>query len=398
MKIAIISDWHLGYKWKTEFEMDSFAHLEQAFKQIKENNVDLIICCGDLFDVREPSLDEIYEAIKLLNKVDIENKINLKNENKLLKIPLLTIIGNHENRGKDHKSPVHLLEEMGFLKLLHCSNICLEENNVCVYGMSGVPEKYAKDILEKWSPSPKEENYNILLLHQTIKEYVPIDDEMVGTISLSNIPKGFDLVANGHLHWSDKKQLNEKTTFILPGSTITTQQKKIESNQDKGFFIINTKTKEIAFEKIENTRPSFYEPISFTETNIADVEEKVKKTIEEILTKDLEKKPLIRIMLKGTLKDGETIKELNLLGLEKKYPEIYLSFNNKLQEKTIKDNIQKLRELKSQNKDISEMSKEIFLETISQIKKDDFDYERLFDILKNNDLKKAKELIYEKID
>jgi hypothetical protein len=44
------------------------------------------------------------------------------------------------------------------------------------------------------------------------------------------------------------------------------------------------------------------------------------------------------------------------------------------------------------------MSKEIFLETISQIKKDDFDYERLYTILKNNDLKKAKELVYEEID
>jgi DNA repair exonuclease SbcCD nuclease subunit len=378
--------------------MDSYLHLEQAFKQIKENNIDLIICCGDLFDVKEPSLDEIYEAIRLLNKVEIDNNINLKIEDKKLKIPLITIIGNHENRGKDHKSPVHLLEEMGFLKLLHCSNICLEEEKVYVQGMSGVPEKYAKDVFEKWNPAPKENYYNILLLHQTIKEYVPIDDEMTATISLSNLPKDFDLVANGHLHWSDKKQLNEKTTFILPGSTITTQQKKIESDQKKGFFIVDTITKEITFENIKNTRPSFYEEISLSETNIEDIEKKIKQTIENVLTKDISKKPLIRIKIKGTLTDGETIKELNLLSLEKKYPDVYLSFNNKLQEKTIKDNIQKLRELKSQNKDISEMSKEIFLETISQIKKDDFDYERLYTILKNNDLKKAKELVYEEID
>ncbi len=393
MRIVIISDWHLGYKWKTEFEMDSFLQLEQAFKQMQEKDVDLVVCCGDLFDVREPTLDEIYEAMRLLNKVNLENKIDLEYEQKKLKIPLLTIIGNHENRGKDHKSPVHLLEEMGFLRLLHCENVCFEDQKVCVHGMSGVPEKYAKDVLEKWNPVARDGYYNIVLLHQTIKEYVPIDDEMVATISLANLPINFDVIANGHLHWSTKEKINEKTTFLLPGSTIMTQMKKIESDKEKGFFIIDTKTKEIIFETIKNTRPGFYKTLEFKEARIEEIERKIKEEIEEVLKKDLNKKPLIRFILKGTLKEKEVVKELNLNDLEKTYDDVYLSFNNKIQEKNIKENIQKLRELKSQNKDVSEISKEIFLDVISKIKQDDFDYERLYEILKNNDLKKAKEFV-----
>jgi len=398
MKIIIFSDWHLGYKWKTEYEMDSYLHLDQAFKQIQEKDVDLVICCGDLFDVKDPSLDEIYEAIKLLNKVEIKNKINLKQKERILKIPMITIIGNHETKGKDHKCPAQLLEEMGFLKLLHCDHVSFDLEKISIFGMSGIPDKYAKDVLEKWKPTPKEEHYNMLLLHQTIKEYVPVEDDMIATISLANLPKGFDVIANGHLHWSTKEKINEKTTFLLPGSTIATQLKKIETEQKKGFFIIDTKTKEITFETIKNTRPFFNENISFKETTIKKVEEKIKETIENILAKDLPKKPLIRIILKGTLEDKETIKELDLNLIEKNYPGTYLSFGNKLQEKTIKENIQKLRELKSQNKDVSEISKELFLDLISKVKKDDFDYERLFDILRNKDLKKAKELVYEKIE
>ena len=173
MKIAIISDWHLGLNWKTNLEMDSFMQLSEAFKQIKEENIDLILCAGDLFDKTLPNHEVYYEAIKLLNNVNIENKIDLKNtNNQKLKIPMIAIIGNHEFRGKDFKSTVELLEVMGFLKVLHANSIKIKHNheNINIFGLAGVPDSFAKEILNKWNPTPIENKSNILIKHKTLKE------------------------------------------------------------------------------------------------------------------------------------------------------------------------------------------------------------------------------------
>ena len=153
MKIAITSDWHLGYLWgDPKLEMDSFTHLSETFSIIKEEKVDLVLVSGDLFDKQTPVPEVFYEAINLFNKVIIENKLNLKTDEQILKIPMIGIPGNHEYRGKGYKSTIELLEIMGFIKYLHGDSITI--NNVSVFGLSGIPDKYALDVLKKWNPTP----------------------------------------------------------------------------------------------------------------------------------------------------------------------------------------------------------------------------------------------------
>ncbi|MDD4049785.1 MAG: DNA repair exonuclease [Candidatus ainarchaeum sp.] len=398
MKIAIFSDWHLGLNFGTDLEMDSFVQLSEAFMQIKEENIDFIITCGDLFDKTIPTHEVYYEAISVLNNVDIENKINLKSrQERKLKIPMIGIIGNHEFRGKDFKSTVELLEVMNFLRVVHADSVTIEkeEEKVNVFGLSGVPDRFAKDILDKWNPTPKE-GYNILLLHQSFKEYLPFESEEM--LSLSNLPKGFDIIANGHLHWKVIEPLDEKTRFIMSGSTVSTQNKKIESDTEKGFFILDTKTNQLDFHAIKNTRKVFYKDLDLKLTTPEKTIEIITLEIEKLIEKKEDKKPLLRIRLKGELLKGYFLKSINLKEIEDKYKDyFYISFSNKIQEQKLKESVEKLKSIEQNKGNLFEISKSIFFEQISQTNiSKDFDYQRFFDILYNGDLSKAKEFILDK--
>lgn len=395
MKIAIFSDWHLGLNFQDEIGNDSFNNLLQAFTQIKERDVDVIISCGDLFDKKDLDHEIYYKAIELLNKVDIENNIGLKSrDGKLLKIPMISITGNHEFKGKDYKSTGDVLEVGGYLKNLHAERVTIEKEDekITVFGISGLDDRFFVDVLKKWNPKPIEGHYNILLIHQSIAEYLPIKEE--GVPSLSNLPSGFDIIVNGHLHWNIVEKINEKTRFLMPGSTVSTQNKKIESDKEKGFFILNTKTNDLFFESIKDTRKIYYLDLKINQKNPIDIKEEIIERIEK-LEKNKEKKPLLRIVLKGELLKGYFLKDIDLKEIQEKYKDdFYISFSNKLLEEKLKESIEKLKSIETEKGDVFERSRQIFFEQIKQTNiSKDFDYERLFNILYNNDVEKAKEVI-----
>ncbi len=401
MKIAVISDWHLGVDWGSELEKDSFSNLRQAFIQIQDKNIDLILVPGDLFDQNTPNQEILYDAINLLADINVENKIDLKNHsNRKLKLPMISIIGNHEYKGKDQKSTVHLLEAIGFTTFLHKSNITITKDSekINVFGLSGIPDKYALDVLKDWDPKPVPNEYNILMIHQSIKEYLPFEDDMISTISLSHLPKDFNLIINGHLHWSSVEKLDSEAIFILPGSTVTTQLKKLETEKEKGFFIIDTVNNAVDFEKIDGVRKTYYIDLKFNKEKSEEVLKKIKEEINKKLleTKPEDKKPLIRVRIKGDLDIGQYNKDLNISNLKKEFEnKTILSITNNLEEKSLKESIDKLKEIQSkENVNINDTSVEIFFEQIEQLPiSKDFDYKRIYDLLKNNNIEKVKEIL-----
>lgn len=393
MKIAFVSDWHLGLNWGSELEMDSFAQLSQAFEQIKKQDVDLIITTGDLFDKDKPNNEVYFEAIELLNKVDIPNKLGIKSKDgKLLKIPMITITGNHEYRGKDYKSAVQLLEAIGYLKNLHFEQITI--GKVSIFGMPYVPDNFATQIFKKWNPQPVPGNYNILLTHQSYVEFFPFDtDEM---LSLSNLPSNFDLIVNGHLHWNVVKELDQGGLFIMPGSTVSTQNKKLEADKPKGYFLLDTDTKDLKFFEIENTRPVVYIDLKFKKGNVPEIKKEIEEKITEVTSKEYNKKALVRIRLKGDLDKGYFAKDININDFEKRFENLYLSFSNKLEETSLKESIDKLKELNQDKSNLKEISEKIFFEQLAQTNfSNKLDAKRLFELLYNKDVDKAKKYILE---
>lgn len=391
MRLAIISDWHLGVDFDSELGKDSFTNLFLAFKQLEEQNIDLLLVPGDLFDVSKPEPEVLFEAINLLKEINLKNKYSEINA----RLPILAIIGNHEYRSKDYITTVELLESLGFLKLLKADCLKFEKEKIAIFGMTALPEKMALSYLkERFNPQPIEGYYNILMMHQSIVEYLPFEDEMVATISLSDLPTGFDLIINGHLHWSSIIDLPQGPKFLLPGSTVTTQIKKKETEKPKGYFILDTDKKEINFCEIKDIRKIHYIDLKFTKKNVSDIVSLIKTELEK-LEKNPEKKALVRIRLKGELEDGESLKNLNIESLKKEYSEFfYISLKNEISEKRLKESIEQLKKLQSENKNVQELAKNIFSEQIEQTKiSKDFDYRRLYELLENGDIEKAKEAI-----
>lgn len=399
MRIAIISDWHLGYDSEGELKEDSFTNLFCAFKQIEKQEVDLILAPGDLFDVSIPSQEIVFKAINLLNEIDIFNTLEIKNAfGKTLKLPMLAIVGNHEYRGKDYVSTVELLESIGFLKNLKADSYIFENEKIAVFGMSGIPEKYALSYLkEKFNPIPKLGYFNVLMIHQSIKEYLPFEDEMVASISLGDLPSGFDLIINGHLHWSSIVDLPQGQRFILPGSTVTTQVKKKETEKPKGYFILDTikpKEEQLEFFEIKDIRQTHYLDLKFQKNSLDEIKNKIISEI-DALEKNPEKKAIVRIRLKGNLEDGQFLKDLNLNDIKKKYSDFfYISIKNEIEEKKLRESLEQLKKLQTENKNTKDLAKDIFFEQIEQTKiSKDFDYKRIYELLEEHQVNKAKEVL-----
>ncbi len=249
MKIAVISDTHLGY---TRFYEDSFKQAEKAFAVAQEIS-DVIIFAGDMFDSKIPSLDTMERAVRILREI---------------KVPIYGISGNHERRM--HSTDVlKVFESARMFKKIGRTGSIIEKNGerIFVVGMNSLPEDLAEKGLEKLMKElvlPKG-THSILVLHQTLG--------IGGTLlpeKLDGLP--FELIVNGHMH-----EHSIRGKILQPGSTVITQLKK-EETKPKGFCIYNTKTKEIEFREIDS-RKFIMETLEFENAGIQELKERTQKRI-----------------------------------------------------------------------------------------------------------------------
>ncbi|MCD6403389.1 MAG: metallophosphoesterase family protein [Candidatus Aenigmarchaeota archaeon] len=403
MIISILSDFHFGYGWKTELREDSFDSAKEAIE--KSLDSDLIILAGDIFDNPLPRTDVWYKSIQILSLPLIEGKSNVKfvksiggkNLKKISSrlfqgIPVVAIHGTHERRAKGFKNPIEALEEAGLLIHLHTNGIMVEKDDtrLAIQGMSGVPERYAKDVLMKWNPKPVDGCFNILLFHQSISPYVysKLDPP---SLSLDDLPKGFDLIVDGHIHTRQLKKLNDGY-FLIPGSTIITQLKKEESETPKGFYKIvveGEKLKHITFVELENVRKFYYREIEVKKTDV--VRDKVKEEVEKILSKEHKKPPIVRIFLKG---DYEIL-EKEMRELERMYEgKALLKILKHVEDKEIRSKMETIQKLKDRKMSVEEIGLSILKENLKDLKFENIlDPHYLFNLLSEEDVEKVVEIL-----
>lgn len=390
MKISILSDFHFGFAYNSELENDSFENAEEAVQ--KALNSDLILLAGDIFDSRLPRTGVWAKAIKVLVKpLLIENTgVKLIQSSKQLKeiskrtlnhLPVVSLHGTHERRSKDETNAVETLENAGLLIHLHCHSVVFEKDGVkvAVHGMSGVPERFAKDVLYQWGPKPIEGCFNILMLHQSIEPFIysPLDPP---SLNLSNLPKGFDLIVDGHLHLSGQEKVND-TVILFPGSTITTQLEKNESGAEKGFYQIELGDEpKINFIPLANGRKFFYEEIKIEPGSLRD---QVESKINEILDKNFAKKPIIKLKIFGN--EAEVLGQ-DLRDIERKYSgQAIISFSKELNTPEVAKKIEFLRNLREQNLSVEDIGNQILKKSLEELKFDSaFDYEQAFNLLSEN--------------
>ena len=366
MLIGIFSDSHCGYKYGEERWKDSFIALNEAID--KTLDCDIIIIAGDLFDSRVPKPEVFAKVAKILSKtqtvpsrtkfLEIINKERVEMSPLALRgIPIVAIHGTHEKRSKHLINPIQALEHAGLLIHLHCATAVfeIEERKVAIHAMSGVPDRYAKDVFKQWNPKLIPNALNILMIHQSIEPYIysPLEPP---SMKIDELPKGFDLYVLGHMHWREIRMFNGNQLLVC-GSMVPTTIHKIESEQEKCIYKYDGKN--INSISLENQRKIFWKEFEF--------DPNIKESIETFITtiSPFKPKPIINIKVKGLIKRDQLIPVFSKIE-EKFSDKAIININKNLEFEGFKEQIEMLKSLKEQRLPPEEHGLKILQENLKQ--------------------------------
>jgi DNA repair exonuclease SbcCD nuclease subunit len=385
LKVAVISDLHLGTKWGTEREQDSFDQAREAFERALELGAQLILVPGDIFELRIPRQEMWARAMRVLSLplareggkfklADILDK-NLEDISPvaLRGVPVVALHGNHERRSAGLVNPVQALEAAGLLMHLHHNTLVLETpaGKVAIHGMSNVPERYARDVFNTWNPKPVEGATNILMLHQSLGQYVYSDEEHP-TLDVADLPPGFDLYICGHVHYHEESEIHGRP-LLFPGSTVRTQLIPIEAERAKGFYMLDM-GEELSYEFVElrSIRDFFYEERIFDGASIGELKNWIRSRVQELLEeprRNSDKAPLIRFRLRGSLSKDASRSEFDTETLEEEFQEkaIVKISKRELVSPGLEEKVRLLRELRERRMSVEDMAMELLDSNLEEV-------------------------------
>lgn len=253
MKLLHTSDWHLGMSAGTKsLEEDQRFFLQQLYKIIDEEQIDAVLCAGDIYDSSVSNAD----AIAVYN--DATTEICAKR-----KIPFLVIAGNHDGAAR-LASCRELLKEAGLFvtgRLVRdIPPVTIGNADIYLVPFFNKEEvialfpEYKKDITSQEKAMQVVCNHirenmdrtkkNILMTHALIVNAELSESDRSARVGLAtavskDVFDGFDYVALGHIH---KPQIiNEHIRYS--GSPVKYSFGN-EEKQEKQVIILDTDTME----------------------------------------------------------------------------------------------------------------------------------------------------------
>ncbi len=404
-----MSDFHFGYN------DDALPQAADALNKALPL-ADAIIVAGDVFDSRIPKQETVNDGLKLFNsfsrKLAAQNRVQVKTideggaQKETGLPPLVAIYGTHERRTKGLVNAIQLLESGGVVANCHAKTIIIEKKRgdyappeqVAVQGMGGIPEEYAKTALEYLSLKPVQGAFNVFVFHQTLQEIIPQAGEL--SLKASDLPAGFDLYVDGHIHWTSDT-VEEGKRIMLPGSTVVTQMRKREM-EPKGFYLFDTLARSAEFIKI-NTRPFEFEEIEFKNATLSEITRAASEAAARACAKHQGQLPLVKVKLKGTLAPGLQNSNIDLSPILREYEgKMLLSIDKELESSELKEKVERLRRIREEKKSVRELGLEILRKKLEGNAKGNPDAaliagreEELFDMLSEDDVEGALKKITE---
>ncbi len=389
MKIAIVSDMHIGYE---RFSEDAIAQAREAL-ETASSMADAIIMPGDIFDKRAPKPEVIAQAINLFREISQKqwkakvSEFRGRGARNFTSIPVIGISGTHERTAFGKENPLSLLGLAGIIVDTSEATTIIEKDGekVAVFGLGGISEERVKDALAELDPKPIPGMFNVFMFHQSTYELLPFSDEFIHN---EDLPKGFDLYVNGHIHSRVEMSVHGKP-FLIPGSTVLTQLKEGEQ-EGKGFIIYDTIRLSYEFIRIKSRKMVFKE-LRFDGAKPSDIKDMCESAISAEIAawKD---HPIIKLRLEGTMAAGFASADMSLHSLALKFGDsaIIDIDGSRLKNPDMETEIEALRD----NRIGSAPVKELGLQLLgSRLKEYGFpesiDYSALFSIL-SGDQKKEK--------
>lgn len=212
MKIIHTADWHLGKILNGKQLLEDQAYILDMFvEKMKEEEPDIIVIAGDLYDTTYPSKDAIMLLEQVIGKLNLE-----------LRIPIIMISGNHDGKERLNYGASWFEHNQLFIRTDFTSiNSPIEINGVNFYTLpyatvSEMKHYFEDDTIETHqqgitrcietiAPEIDEDAVNILISHLTVQGGKTSDSERPLTIgTVESVQKGvfdiFDYVMLGHLH------------------------------------------------------------------------------------------------------------------------------------------------------------------------------------------------------
>jgi exonuclease SbcD len=303
-KFAHISDIHLGANVDpalTSLEIQAF---DKTIDACINEKVDFILICGDIFHVSIPDLQIADHAVQKLKQLNDQN------------IPIYTIFGSHDFT-PNGKSIIDLLQTADLIKNIAKGQFKEEKITlnfttdsktgaklVGIFGRKGGLDKEYYQILDKESLE-KEDGFKIFAFHACLDEFKPEYMLSAESIPISNLPKGFNYYAGGHVHERIQKNLIDYPHIIFPGALFGSQPRDHEASgrgEKRGFYIaeFEDEIKEIKFIPI-NVCEFIYEEFNLEPMNPDETEKYLTKKFETLDVKD----KIVMLKVSGELSSGK---------------------------------------------------------------------------------------------
>jgi DNA repair protein SbcD/Mre11 len=222
IRILHTADTHLGYKqYHSEARRkDFFSAFEIVIKDAIDMQFDAVVHAGDLFDSRNPTLEDLLETINILSRL------------KAAGIPFLGIVGNHES--KQNTQWLDLLQEMGLAARLGKKPQLV--GNTAIYGIDSVPRSkiplFDYSGFEIQDTSLPENCKKLLVMHQIVQPFPYAEWDCAEV--LEKLPFKADAILLGDYHKYEKFKLGE-TWITYPGST---ERNSASENEPRSYNII----------------------------------------------------------------------------------------------------------------------------------------------------------------
>jgi len=253
IKLIHTADSHIGYRqYHSEVRRQDFLDaFSTVISDAIEMQVDAVIHAGDLFDSRNPTLDDILDTMNILSRL------------KTAGIPFLAIVGNHES--KQYTQWLDLFAEMGIAIRLGTAPYTIGE--VAVYGIDSVPKSkiplFDYSVFDS-AGSDAHHNINILVMHQLMKPFAfgEWDPEDV----IRELPFDVHAMLLGDYHKYEKTKVGD-TWVTYCGSTERNSAAEREV-RSYNIITINSAGIDISRRNIP-TREFVFVPVTVTEdTNV----------------------------------------------------------------------------------------------------------------------------------
>ena len=324
MKFIHTADLHLGYKFSSQFPLETLEFLKENQKKILSDIIDLgikkeidaLFIAGDLFDTHKPTKALSDFVIKEFERAGF---------------PIFIICGNH-----DPKTVDSVYEKIEFPENVHIYSDTIDSfklGDANIYGTSFIAPHKSDSAIKGFSVD-NEESLNILLAHGDIAKesyYNPMKTQHITDTRA-------DYVALGHIHMECDIKKDGNTYFGYSGAP---QGSTFKENGD--FFVILGDIEKgfLKYEKIDLSRHAF----KSLEINIdmpQDEDDIIKRIKEKISSFNISK-TLFDIKVTGFIKDGIN-PDINRIENELKKGLLYLRLKADF---TVKYDIELLKEEES---------------------------------------------------